>query len=50
MDSSCELPNPKPQAPNKLQIPNSNPEARRLFGFWALGFVWDLGFGTWDFF
>ena len=34
----------KSQFPNKSQISNS-----KKFGYWVLGIVWNLVFGTWDF-
>jgi hypothetical protein len=40
-----EIPNPKLQAPKKLQFPNSKHARRSLFGIWSLGFLWFLGFG-----
>jgi hypothetical protein len=49
MDLSCEIPNPKIQAPKKLQIPNFKRGIARVFGLWKLGFVWDLELGAWDF-
>ena len=46
--------NPKSQIPNPKKIPNTKLQnqipALAGFGIWNLGFVWDLGFGIWDFF
>jgi hypothetical protein len=46
-----EAPNPKFQIPRKSQTSNSKEERRAEFSFdhWVLRFVWDLGFGFWDF-
>src|SRR3981081_4182195 len=48
--------NPKSQAPNSKEIPNDEYPKRfeqvSVLGFenWVLGFIWHLGFGSWDFF
>jgi hypothetical protein len=48
-NSKSQIPNSK-QAPNpKLQIPKQRPIRKSPFGIWCLEFVWDLGFGIWDF-
>jgi hypothetical protein len=46
--------NPKTQATNHKQIPNTNVKTNDLapahtFGLWGLGFVWDLVLEIWDF-
>jgi hypothetical protein len=48
--------NPKSQAPNPKEISISNDQRGRgiagcflRFEVWFLEFVWELGFGTWDF-
>src|ERR1051325_560425 len=47
--SACEIPNPKPQAPKKHQIPSSKDGWHSAFDYRSLGLVWDLGFGIWGF-
>jgi len=48
-----EIPNPKPQIPNKSKAQNRNDQNMCSsvldFLLWLFGFVWDLGFGIWDF-
>ena len=44
-----KAPNPKLQAPKKLQIPSSKILVPHRFGNWNLFGIWDLGFGIWDF-
>src|SRR5947207_9292087 len=47
MATKSQLPSSKFQRNPKQQT--SIGAARLAFGVWALGFAWDLGFGTWDF-
>src|SRR5436190_6310447 len=42
-EMTMEAPNTKLQAPEKLQISNSN-----IFGAWRLVFLWSLMFGSWS--
>ena len=50
-DGEFEIPNPKHQIPNNIQ--NSNLQIRNpalCYGLFAkLEFIWDLGFGAWNF-
>src|SRR5262245_56306313 len=43
-----EAPNPKLQAPKKLQTPSSKPTPAVL-GIWILEFPWSLELGIWSF-
>jgi len=45
------MPNPKLQIPNKLQAPILNGQKDFVwdFGFWELGFIWDLVLVIWSF-
>ncbi|NCA85686.1 MAG: hypothetical protein EOM83_08940 [Clostridia bacterium] len=36
-------------APNKSQQSNFNNQTTPWFELWNLGFIWDLGFGIWNF-
>src|SRR6185295_18253854 len=46
-DPSREAPNPKHQAPEKLQTSSSNRDARLLeLGAWCFSGAWSLGFGA----
>jgi hypothetical protein len=56
--SAPEIPNPKSQIPKtKSQGSSKRPNSKfqrgaahvTLFGRWRLRFVWDLGFGIWNF-
>jgi len=48
-----KAPNPKNQAPKKLQIPNpkNSADVSAFFftGAWGLMFLWSLGLGAWNF-
>jgi hypothetical protein len=44
-----QIPNPKTQINSKLQIPKGRRGIEMQLGVWNLEFVWDLGFGIWDF-
>jgi len=46
-----KTPNPKLQAPKKLQVPSSKTtcRCRCWFEAWSLKFLWGLGFGVWSF-
>jgi hypothetical protein len=46
-----EIPNPKSQNPNNIELPKFKTARERFwsFGNWNFGFVWDLAVGIWNF-
>jgi hypothetical protein len=48
-DGSAEAPNPKIQISNKSQEQNLKVRGNPFFEIWDLKFVWNLGFGIWNF-
>jgi hypothetical protein len=49
MKQKPKIPNPKFQAPGKIQGPNPKWTLRCSFGAWDLVLLWSLEFGFWNF-